>query len=73
MDVLIWIAGLLVAGGAAWWSYLHKRRRREELATMAVQLGLSYSPEDTQGCLGLPAFTVKGGTGCSSSISSTSG
>ena len=59
MDILIWVAIIAVAIGAAVWSYRLKRKRREELAGMARQLGLAYSPEDTAGCLGLPfAFYV---------------
>jgi hypothetical protein len=61
MDVLIWVAVIAVAIGAAVWSYRLKRKRREELAGMARQLGLAYSPEDTAGCLGLPFALLQRG------------
>jgi hypothetical protein len=63
MDVLIWV--LVAAGVVAGivWSYHLKRKRREELATTARQLGLDYSPEDVQGCLALPFALLQRGDG----------
>lgn len=61
MDILVWIVVIAVAIGAAAWSYHLKRKRREELATMARQLGLAYSPEDTAGCLGFPFALLQRG------------
>jgi hypothetical protein len=63
VEALVWVLALVVAIGAAAWSFTAKRRRRDELATLARQLGLSYSPEDTQGCLGLPFALLQRGDG----------
>jgi hypothetical protein len=52
-------AVLAVAAAAASW-YL-TQRRRQELAVMARQLGLDFSPEDAQGCLGLPFALLQEG------------
>ena len=54
---------VVVAIGIAWGSWYFKKKRREELAFMARQLGLSYSPEDTQGCIGLPFALLRQGDG----------
>lgn len=63
METLVWVLLIVVAVAAAAWSFYAKRKRREALATMARQLGLSYSTEDTQGCLGLPFALLKRGDG----------
>ena len=60
--LLIVLAVLAVIGAAAW-SFYTKKKRREELLFIARQLGLSYSPEDTQGCLGLPFSLLQRGDG----------
>ncbi len=61
MPVLVLIAFVLVAAGGVGLSYYLKRKRRDELALMARQLGLGYSPRDTLGCLDLPfALLTKG-------------
>ncbi|GIU99303.1 MAG: hypothetical protein KatS3mg014_0919 [Actinomycetota bacterium] len=59
--VLIAVA---VAAGVGIPFYL-KQKRRNELAAMARQLGLEFSPEDVLGCLGLPfrLFTRGDGRG----------
>lgn len=44
-------------------SYYLKKKRREALAAMARQLGLSYSQEDTAGCLTLPFALLQRGDG----------
>jgi hypothetical protein len=44
-------------------SYYLKKKRREALAAMANQLGLSYSREDTAGCLSLPFALLQRGDG----------
>jgi hypothetical protein len=61
MDVLIWVALIAAAIGASVWSYRRKRKRREELATVARRLGLAYSAEDDAGCLGLPFALLQRG------------
>jgi hypothetical protein len=51
---------VVVAAGVAV-SYYLKQKRRQELALVARQLGLEYSPVDALGCLGLPfALFAKG-------------
>lgn len=59
---LIFLAVLVVAGGAAL-SYYLKRKRRNELAAMARQLGLEFWPADPQNCLGLPFKLLTKGDG----------
>lgn len=54
---------IVVAIGAAIWSYHAKQKRREEFAFMARQLGLSYSAEDTRGCLDYPFTLLQRGDG----------
>ena len=54
---------IVVAVAAAGISYYLKQKRRQQLALMARQLGLSYSPEDTLGCLGLPFALFTRGDG----------
>ncbi len=54
---------LVVAIAAAGVSYYLKRRRREELARMARQLGLEFSPTDVLGCLDLPFRLLSRGDG----------
>ncbi len=63
MENLVWVLVAVVAIGAAGWSFYAKRKRRDALVTMARQLGLAYSPEDTQGCLGLPFALLQRGDG----------
>lgn len=61
MEVLFFVLIALVAAAAAYLSYYLKQKRRQELATMARQLGLEYSPQDGLGCLALPfALFTKG-------------
>jgi hypothetical protein len=48
-------------GGAVW--YWLQRRRREDLALMALQLGLDYSASDLVGCLSLPFALLRRGDG----------
>jgi len=65
MSGSIGIFVLIVAVGiaAAWISYHLKAKRRQALELMARQLGLTYSAEDTQGCLGLPFSLLRKGDG----------
>ena len=60
---LIIVLAVLAAIGAAAWSYYAKKKRREELLFIARQLGLTYSPEDTRGCIGLPFVLLQRGDG----------
>jgi len=61
MPVLLIVLVIAVVAAGVYLSYYLKKKRREELATMARQLGLEFSPVDTQGCLGLPfALLTKG-------------
>jgi hypothetical protein len=59
----LWILAALVVVAAAVGSYYLKRKRRDELATAARQLGLSYSAEDVRGCLELPFALLRKGDG----------
>ncbi len=61
----IWVFVLfaVVAIAAAGVSLYLKQRRRQELAAMARQLGLEFSPEDRLGCLGLPFRLLVRGDG----------
>lgn len=61
MGFAIFALMAVVAAAAAGISYYLKQRRRQQLALMARQLGLTYTPLDTLGCLGLPfALFTKG-------------
>ena len=58
------IIGLLaLAAAGAYWGWYQKKKRREGLAFAARQLGLRYSQEDVQGCLGLPFALLRRGDG----------
>jgi hypothetical protein len=51
----------LIALGAVYLSYYLRKKRREELAAMARQLGLEFSSADSLGCLSYPfAMLTKG-------------
>jgi hypothetical protein len=63
VELLFWLVAGAVALGGVWWTYHRKQRRRQELAAMAIQLGLTYSPVDTQGCVDLPFALLKKGDG----------
>ncbi len=63
MPYLVWFLVIAVAVGAVVGSFYARRKRREGLANMARQLGLEYSPEDTQGCLALPFQLLQRGDG----------
>jgi hypothetical protein len=57
------VLGVLAVAAAAVGSYLLRKRRREELARLAAGLGLEYSADDVQGCLGLPFALLQRGDG----------
>jgi hypothetical protein len=59
---LILLFVVLAATGAAV-SYYLKQKRQQELALIARQLGLEYSPVDNQGCLALPFALLSKGDG----------
>ena len=63
MVLLLIVLIVLLAASGAFFSYYLKQKRRQELATMARQLGLEYSPTDTLGCLGLPFGLLSKGDG----------
>jgi hypothetical protein len=52
-----------VAIAAAAWGYHAKKKRREGLAFVARQLGLSYSEQDVRGCLRYPFALLQRGDG----------
>lgn len=54
---------LLVAGAIGYLSYYFRKKRREELARMATQLGLQYSKSDPFGLLSLPFGLLSRGDG----------
>jgi hypothetical protein len=60
--LLIALVAVVAVGGAAV-SYRMRQKRRDELALMALQLGLEYSPADLLGCLGLPFGLLQKGDG----------
>lgn len=60
-----WVFVLVAAIGlaAAGISFYLKQRRRQELVSVARQLGLEFSPEDVLGCLDLPFSLLQRGDG----------
>ena len=58
--IVLAVIGVAVAVGV---SYYLKKKRREELAVVARQLGLAYSEEDPYGCLALPFGLLRRGDG----------
>jgi hypothetical protein len=63
MEGLFLVLAIAAVIGAGVVGYQLKRMRREALAATARQLGLSYSPKDDQGCLGLPFALLRRGDG----------
>jgi hypothetical protein len=61
--VLLFILAGLLVGGAAYISYLAKKKRREAFALMAGQLGLQYSAADPFGLLSEPFALFDKGDG----------
>jgi hypothetical protein len=59
--IVIGIIAVLVLG--IWYGWYAKKKRREELAIAARQLGLQYSADDTFGCLNLPFGLLRKGDG----------
>ena len=54
MFPFVFLLAILVFAGAAYMGYLAKKKRRQAFATMAQQLGLSYSAEDPFGLVSEP-------------------
>jgi hypothetical protein len=63
MGALIVVGILVLVGLGIWYSWYAKKKRREELAIAAKQLGLQYSAEDVFGCLALPFGLLDKGDG----------
>ena len=63
MEALIIPLIVLVAIGGIFLSYYLKKKRREEMASFALQHGLSFSAEDTVGVLGWPFSLFAKGDG----------
>ena len=63
MGAVIVVGILVLVGLGIWYSWYAKKKRREELAIAAKQLGLQYSAEDMFGCLSLPFGLFSKGDG----------
>lgn len=63
MQALWIVLAVVVIGLAIYGAYWLQKKRRQELELMARQLGLSYSAEDTAGCLDLPFALLGKGDG----------
>lgn len=73
MEVLLWVAVIAVVAGAIYLSWYLKKKRREELAAVARQHGLTYHKDDPFGLVGMPfALMRKGdGRGCENVMAGT--
>lgn len=60
---LLFGLGILVVAAVAGWQLYARHRRREELALVARRLGLSYTADDTVGCLSYPFALLGRGDG----------
>jgi hypothetical protein len=60
---LLFVLFVAAAAGLAWWSWHAKKQRRDELAFVARQLGLSYAAEDPFGILAEPFELLGRGDG----------
>jgi Protein of unknown function (DUF3137) len=64
MGVAFAVVGFVVVAAAALYvSYYLKQKRRQELAAAATRLGLTFSREDTVGCLSFPFSLLQRGDG----------
>jgi hypothetical protein len=70
---LVIIGVLVIIAAGIYFGWYAKKKRREELALMATQLGLAYSPQDTFNLLGLPfgLFRMGDGRGTENVLSGT--
>jgi hypothetical protein len=60
---LLFVLFIVAVATGAYVQYYLKKKRREEIATMARQLGLSYSRDDIVGLLGYPFALFRKGDG----------
>jgi hypothetical protein len=51
VEIGIFVLFGLIALGAAYLAYYLRKKRRQELQAMALQLGLEFSADDPFGCL----------------------
>ncbi|MFL5797193.1 MAG: hypothetical protein ACJ77A_04580 [Actinomycetota bacterium] len=63
MGVVIAVVVVALIGLSIWYSWYAKKKRREELAIAAKQLGLQYSAQDMFNCLALPFGLLRKGDG----------
>jgi hypothetical protein len=63
LEIGIFVLFGLVALGAAYLAYYLKKKRRQELAAMAFQLGLEFSADDPFGCMSYPFALLGRGDG----------
>jgi hypothetical protein len=63
MEALIFVGIAILIGLGIWYSWYAKKKRREELAIAAKQLGLQYSAQDMFNCLALPFGLFNKGDG----------
>jgi hypothetical protein len=73
VTALVIIGFLAIAAAVVYLGWWAKKKRREELARMAAQLGLQYSQQDTFNLLGLPfeLFRMGDGRGTANVLSGT--
>src|SRR5919198_3536712 len=73
MQVLVIVLVLALVGLGVWYAYFRKAKRREALATFALQYGLQNSREDTFGLTDYPfkLFSRGDGRGCENVLSGT--
>jgi uncharacterized protein DUF3137 len=63
MEIGIFVLFGLLAAGAGYLAYYLRKKRREELASTAFQLGLEFSADDPFGCLSYPFALLGKGDG----------
>jgi hypothetical protein len=63
VEIGIFVLFGLIALGAAYLAYYLRKKRRQELEAMALQLGLEFSAEDPFGCLSYPFALLARGDG----------
>ncbi len=63
MEAGLFVLFGLIALGGVYLSFYFRSKRRQELAALALQLGLEFSAEDPFGCLGYPFALLSRGDG----------
>jgi hypothetical protein len=63
VEIGIFVLFGLIALGAAYLAYYLRKKRRQELQAMALQLGLEFSADDPFGCLSYPFALLARGDG----------